>query len=325
MKKKLISIVTPCFNESEGIIACYEAIRQLFDTELKAYALEHIFCDNASTDNTVALLKKIAANDPNVKIIVNSRNFGILKNTYNGVLSTTGDAVLLFMPVDLQDPPALIPEFVKHWESGYEIVYGIRAKRTENFLLAGARKAYYRLLSRLTYVEYPLNVGDYQLVDRCVLNAMKQIDDAQPFMRLMTFDCGFKSIGVSYTWGARQYGKSKNNLLHMFEQGLNGLISFSGAPLRVALLVGFSVATISLLYAVGIFFLTLFGFVESQTGIPTMIISLFFFGGVQLFFLGVLGEYIFAIFNQVRRKPLVIERERVNFNLLESKNDGQIK
>ena len=314
MKKKLISIVTPCFNEAESIIACYEAIKHIFDTELKDYRLEHIFCDNASTDNTVELLEAVAEHDPNVKIIVNSRNFGILKNTYNGVLNASGDAILLFMPVDLQDPPALIPQFVKHWESGYEIVYGIRAKREENFLLVAARKAYYRLLSCMTYVEYPLNVGDFQLIDKCVLNAMRQIDDAQPFMRLMTFDCGFKSIGVAYTWESRKYGKSKNNFLHMFEQGLNGLVSFSSAPLRAALIIGFSVATISLLYAICVFFLTLFGFIHSQTGIPTIIIALFFFGGVQLFFLGVLGEYIFAIFNQVRRKPLVIERKRINFD-----------
>lgn len=315
MKKKRISIISPCFNESEGIVACYETIKRIFKVELNdKYELEHIFCDNASTDNTVALLKTIAALDPNVKIIVNSRNFGILKNTYNGVLSATGDAVLLFMPVDLQDPPELIPQFIKHWESGYEIVYGVRAKRQENFFLVAARKAYYRLLSKLTYVEYPLNVGDFQLVDKCVLDAMRQIDDARPFMRLMTFDCGFKSIGVEYTWASRKYGKSKNNLLHLFEQGLNGLISFSGVPLRAALLMGFSVSVLSLLYAISIFVLTLLGYVHGQAGIPTVIIALFFFGGVQLFFLGVLGEYIYAIFNQVRRKPLVIEKERINFD-----------
>jgi polyisoprenyl-phosphate glycosyltransferase len=314
VKKKTISIITPCFNESESILECYNAIKKIFDNELKNYNLEHIFCDNASTDDTVELLETVAKQDHHIKIIVNSRNFGILKNTYNGVLNATGDAVLLFMPVDLQDPPELIPEFVKHWENGYEIVYGIRAKREENFLLASARRMYYRFLSRLTYVNYPLNVGDFQLIDKCVLNTMRQIDDAQPFMRLMTFDCGFKSIGVSYTWKERKHGKSKNSLLHMMEQGLNGLVSFSGAPLRAALIVGFGVATVSLLYAVSVFFLTFFGFIHSQMGIPTIIIALFFFGGVQLFFLGVLGEYIFAIFNQVRRKPLVVERRRINFD-----------
>ncbi len=313
MKKKLISIVTPCFNEEEGIISCQQAIKIIFDTELKDYEFEHIFCDNASTDRTVELLKEVAIYDTRVKIIVNSRNFGILKNTYNGVLSASGDAILLFMPVDLQDPPELIPTFVKHWEDGYEIVYGIRAKREEVVLLVAARKAYYRLLSKLTYVDYPPDVGDFQLIDRRVLDAMRQIDDAQPFMRLMTFDCGFKSIGVKYTWRARQYGKSRNSLLHMLEQGLNGLVSFSGVPLRLALVIGFIVSALSLLYAISIFLLTIFGAIHSQAGIPTIVIALFFFGGIQLFFLGILGEYIFAIFNQVRRKPLVIERERVNF------------
>ncbi|MGH6802217.1 MAG: glycosyltransferase family 2 protein, partial [Methyloceanibacter sp.] len=278
------------------------------------YDFEHIFCDNASSDRTVPLIKGLAARDRRVKLIVNSRNFGILKNTYNGVLNATGDAILLFMPVDLQDPPELIPTFVKRWEEGYEIVYGIRAKREEGSLLVAARKAYYWLLSHLTYVNYPPNVGDFQLIDKRVLNAMRQIDDAQPFMRLMTFDCGFKATGVEYTWRARKYGKSQNSLLHMLDQGLNGLVSFSGAPLRLALVMGFGIAALSLLYAVSIFALALIGFIHSQAGIPTIVIALFFFGGVQLFFLGVLGEYIFAIFNQVRHRPLVVERERVNFD-----------
>ena len=314
MPRKVISVITPCFNEEKGIIECYESVRRIFDSELKEYGLEHIFCDNASTDHTVPMLKELALRDSRVKIIVNSRNFGILKNTYNGVLSSTGDAILLFLPVDLQDPPELIPTFVHQWEKGFEIVYGIRAKREESFWLATARKAYYRLLSGLTYVDYPANVGDFQLVDRRVLDAMRRIDDAQPFMRLMTFDCGFRSYGISYTWRARKYGKSKNNLRHMFSQGWNGLISFSGAPLRAALILGFAVAGLSLLYSIAVFLLTLFGMVHSQAGIPTLVIALFFFGGVQLFFMGVLGEYIYAIYNQVRHKPLVVERERVNFD-----------
>jgi glycosyltransferase involved in cell wall biosynthesis len=313
MEKKTISIVTPCFNEEKGILHCYEEIKKLFEEKLPNYRREHIFCDNASSDRTVELLKAAAAADPYVKIIVNSRNFGILKNTYNGVLSASGDSILLFMPVDLQDPPELIPDFVKKWEEGFEIVYGMRAKREEGFVIATARKVYYRLLSRLTYVNYPPDAGDFQLVDRRVLNAMKEIEDAQPFMRLMTFDCGFKSTGIAYTWRARTYGKSQNSLLRMFDQGLNGIISFSGAPVRMALVAGFFLATLSLLYSISIFLLALFGMIKSQGGIPTIIVALFFFGGVQLFFLGVLGEYILAIYNQVRKRPLVVERERVNF------------
>lgn len=313
MTKKTISIVSPCYNEEAGILECYETIRRLFDTQLAGYNLEYIFCDNASTDRTVEILKEVAAKDPSVKIIVNSRNFGVLNNTYNGVLNATGDATLLFMPVDMQDPPELLPEFVKLWESGYEIVYGIRAQREEPFLLAAARKAYYWLLSKVTYVDYPRNVGDFQLVDRCVLNAMKQIDDAQPFMRLMTFECGFRSVGVSYTWRARKHGISRNGLARMFEQGLTGIISFSNAPIRLALICGGLIAAASMSYAFVILLLVLFKVLEAPEGIPTVIIAIFFFAGVQLFFMGLIGEYILAIYNQVRRKPLIVERERINF------------
>ena len=313
MHKKTISIISPCFNEEAGIVECYETIRTLFATELENYELEYIFCDNCSTDRTVELLKEIASRDDRVKIIVNSRNFGILNNTYNGVRNATGDAVLLFMPVDLQDPPELIPQFVKHWESGYEIVYGIRAQREEGWVMSSARKAYYQLLSRITYLNYPPHVGDFQLVDKCVLNAMKQIDDAQPFMRLMTFECGFRSIGVSYTWRSRKHGFSRNSIARMFEQGLTGIVSFSTAPIRLALIFGIAISALSILYAFAVLAMVMFGSTQAQNGIPTVIVAMFFFSGVQLFFLGVIGEYVLAIFNQVRRRPLVIERERVNF------------
>jgi len=311
---KKISVITPCFNEEDGIIECVEVVRKVFERDLPGYDLEHIFCDNCSTDNTVNILKELAATDKRIKIIVNSRNFGILKNTYNGVLNSTGDAVILFMPADLQDPPELIPEFVKQWEKGYEIVYGIRATREEGFFIRNIRHAYYRLLSKLTYVNYPPDAGDFQLIDRVVLEAMKNIDDAQPFMRIMTFDCGFRSYGISYTWRTRKHGLSRNGWINMFLQGLNGIISFSGAPLRLALISGMVLSSLSMIYAISVGILALTGMLSTIHGIPTVIVGLFFLGGVQLFFIGVLGEYILAIYNQVRRRPLVIERERINFD-----------
>jgi polyisoprenyl-phosphate glycosyltransferase len=310
---KTISIVTPCYNEEASVQECVETIQRLFASELANYRLEHIFCDNCSTDRTVEILKSLAQDNKSLKIIVNSRNFGILKNTYNGVLSASGDAVLLFLPVDLQDPPELIPEFVRHWEAGYEIVYGQRAQREESFVLRNVRKLYYRFLSKLTYVDYPPDAGDFQLVDRKVHEAMKRIDDAQPFMRMMTFESGFRSIGIKYRWRARKHGKSRNRFSSMFDQGLNGITSFSGAPVRTALVAGFLISILSIGYSLAVLILALLGRIHSPAGIPTLIAALFFFGGVQLFFIGVLGEYILAIYNQVRRKPLVVERERINF------------
>ena len=311
--RKTISIVTPCFNEEASVRECYETIKRVFDTELPGYDREHIFCDNASTDTTVEILRGIAAQDPSVKVIVNARNFGILRNNYNGVLAATGDAVVLFMPVDLQDPPELIPTFVKHWEAGTEIVYGIRAQREEALWLRSTRKLYYQMLSRLSYVDYPPNVGDYQLVDRKVIDAMKRIDDAQPFMRMMPFEVGYRAVGIPYTWRARKVGVSRNRFLHMVDQGINGLVSFSNAPVRIALWTGVAISMLSFLYSLAVFLLTLFGYVKAEAGIPTVILAVFFFGGIQLLFLGVIGEYVLAIFNQVRRRPIVFERERINF------------
>lgn len=312
---KKISVITPCFNEEDSIIECIKQIKKIFDQDLLNYELEHIFCDNGSSDNTVKILKQIAAKDRRIKIIVNSRNFGILKNTYNGVLNATGDAAILFMPVDLQDPPELIREFVKYWEKGYQIVYGMRTKRQEGFFYRNIRKVYYRLLSSCTYVEYPPDAGDYQLVDRVVLNAMKQIDDAQPFMRLMTFDCGFRSFGIPYTWQARKKGVSHNTLINMISQGLNGFVSFSSLPLRIALFFGSILSCLSITYAFCVGVMAALGKTSAVgRGVPTVIVALFFFSGIQLLFAGILGEYILAIYNQVRRRPLVIEKERINFD-----------
>lgn len=311
---KTISIITPCFNEEENVRDCYETVKALFANELRAYAREHIFADNSSTDRTTTILREIAANDPSVKVIVNARNFGPMRSTYNAVLAASGDAILLFLPADMQDPPALLPEFVKLWEQGYEIVYGIRATRSEGLVMRSIRRAYYRLINQLSYVKVPLDVGDFQLIDRKVLEAMRQIDDAYPFMRLMTFECGFRAVGIPYHWQERKKGISKNRIFSLIDQGLNGIITFTSVPLRLALFGGGVIAVLSLLYA----FVTLVASIAitgrlTTPGITTLIVGLFFFAGVQLFFMGMMGEYILAIYGQVRRKPLVVERERLNF------------
>jgi polyisoprenyl-phosphate glycosyltransferase len=229
-------------------------------------------------------------------------------------LAATDDAVVLFMPADLQDPPELIPEMVKHWETGFEIVYGIRATRSEGLVMKSIRKMYYRLISNFSTIKVPPDVGDFQLVDKRIVNGMRQIEDAYPFMRIMTFEIGGKTLGIPYNWRARKRGFSKNTLKTLLDEGLNGLVTFTVAPIRLALYFGFLIAFCSVAYALlnligGLIF---YGHI-AQPGIMTLIVALFFFGGVQMFFLGLLGEYILAIYGQVRKKPLVIERERINF------------
>lgn len=312
---KTISIVTPAYNEDVNVKDCYEAVRVLFDKELAGYRREHIFCDNASTDSTLTILRELAAADPCIKVIVNARNFGPLRNTYNGVMAASGDAILIFLPADMQDPPELLPTFVSHWEQGYEIVYGIRSTREEGRLMRSIRQVYYSLLTRFSGMEIPPGVGDFQLIDKRVVDSMRNIRDTYPFMRMMTFECGGKAIGVRYTWRARKKGLSKNRALALIDQGMNGFTSFTTAPIRIGLAAGFLLAFLSIAYAVVTLVIGLLVNGRlAQPGIMTLIVALFFFGGAQLFFLGLIGEYVLAIYGQVRDKPVVFERERINFN-----------
>jgi glycosyltransferase involved in cell wall biosynthesis len=313
-ERKRISIVTPCYNEELNVRACRDAVRQVFQSALLAYDYEHIFCDNDSKDATPGILRELAAEDPHVKVILNSRNFGPFRSTFNGILSTSGDAVLCFLPADLQDPPELIPEMVRRWESGYEVVYGVRATREEGLGMRGIRRLYYRLVARLAEIEPSVNVGEFQLVDRCVINALRAFDDYYPYIRGMIASCGFRSVAVEYAWKARAKGRSKNRLYHLIDQGLNGLVSFTNLPLRLCSLFGLTLSCLTLLYgAVSLILNVIYYRQVAPPGIATLIVALFFFSGIQLFFLGFLGEYVGAIHSQVRKRPLVIERGRLNF------------
>ncbi len=311
---KLISVVTPCFNEEKNIYSCYERVKSVFENYKGKYKYEHIICDNSSTDKSLQILKEIASNDKNIKLIVNSRNYGVLKNNFNGVLSAAGEAVILMIPADLQDPPELIPEFIDYWEKGYEIVYGLRKKREEFLMLAIMRKLYYRFLSLIANIKYPPDAGDFQLVDKIVIDAIKKSYIADPFMRMSTFDTGFKSIGISYTWKRREFGKSNNNFFHMLIQGLDGITSFSNLPIRLTIFTGFLISITSFLYVLILFILVFMGIApRGDQGTLTIIGGIFLLGGVQIFSIGIVGEYVVRVLNQVRKKPHVIERERINF------------
>jgi glycosyltransferase involved in cell wall biosynthesis len=311
--RKLISVVTPCFNEQDNVTACHEAVRAVFEKELPGYDYEHVFCDNASTDATAGVLRDLAARDPRVKVILNARNFGPFRSMFNGILNTSGDAVLLMLAADLQDPPELLPRFVRLWEDGHEVVYGVRRQREEGRLMRAVRRLYYRTVSRCADIDIPLNAGEFQLVDRKVVEALRGCEDYYPYIRGLVANCGFRRAGVEYTWRARRRGFSKNRLYHLIDQGLNGLISFTNLPMRVCMLTGVALAALSFVYAAFTVGYHLLWGGQAPPGIPTLIAALFLFSGVQLFFFGVLGEYVSAIHSQVRRRPLVVERGRINF------------
>jgi len=246
---------------------------------------------------------------------VNARNFGPCCSTFNGLMQAKGDAVVVLLPVDLQDPPGLIVEFVKKWEEGYQVVYGIRKTRRESFIMVLARRIYYRMVNNLANVYIPPDVGAFQMIDRVVVEALRKFEDYYPYTRGMIASCGFKSTGIEYTWNSRKKGASKTKLYHLIDQGLNGLISFTNVPLRICMLSGFLLAVSGILYAFLQLMVSIIWYRKiAPPGIATLIVALFFFGGVQLFFLGFLGEYIGAIHSQVRKRPLVIEQERVNFD-----------
>jgi polyisoprenyl-phosphate glycosyltransferase len=308
MKRRIISIVTPCYNEADNVAECHAALAAVFARELPDYDFEHIFCDNASTDSTAAELTRLAAQEPRVKVIFNARNVGPFCSTFNGLCATRGAATVVLFAADLQDPPEVIVEFVRRWEAGADIVYGIRKFREEGLILRNVRRLYYRA------VPIPADVGEFQLIDRQVVDALRQHDDHYPYIRGMIANCGFRSVGVPYTWKARRRGVSKNRIYHLIDQGLNGLISFSKLPMRVCMGAGVALALCSIVFALGALGWHLaMGPGGAPPGIPTLIVALFFFSGVQLFFFGVLGEYIGAIHAQVRKRPLVIERGRLNF------------
>lgn len=311
--RHLVSIVTPCYNEEQNVKECYESVRNVLEDVGDDYEYEHIFCDNASTDGTVEILREIAKLDSRVKVIINSRNFGAFASMYNGLMATRGDIVVPFVPADLQDPPTLIPAMLDLWTKGFEVVYGVRANRQESWLLRSARRIYYRMVSRFANIDIPENVGEFSLIDKKVVDSLRKYDDYYPYLRGMIASCGFKSTSIPYTWNRRKRGFSKTGIYALADAGLNGLISFTNLPMRLCMFGGFIIALLSIVYAS---FTAVFSLIYYQEftapGIPTLITALFFFSGINLFFLGLLGEYISAIHFQVRKRPLVIERERIN-------------
>ena len=309
---KTISVVSPCYNEEDNVETCYETVRAIFERDLPGYGYEHLFIDNGSSDRTVEILKGIASRDPRVKIVVNARNFGVFRSTFNGLRYATGDAVLVMLPVDLQDPPELIPDFVRLWEQGYEIVAGARSTREETFALRSARKVFYRLVNALSDFELSPDVGEFQLIDRKVMDAVLRHDDHYPYIRGIIASVGFKRIIVPYTWRARKRGVSKHNLMMLIDQALNAIFAFTKAPMRFCTFAGTGIAIASILFAIFEVLAYFAGLGIAPRGTTTIIVALFFLSGIQLLFIGMLGEYITSIHNQVRGGPMVVERELIN-------------
>jgi glycosyltransferase involved in cell wall biosynthesis len=310
--KKLISILTPCFNEEENVAILYSKVRDVFE-QLPQYRYEHIFIDNASTDKTVDILKRLAAQDKNLKIIVNVRNFGHIRSPFYGMREAYGDAVIA-MAADLQDPPELIPELLKKWEEGYKIVCPVKNKSKENPLMFLLRKLFYNILDKFSEGSKQIkNFTGSGLYDKKFIDIIRTIDDPYPYFRGLVSELGFEYATVPFVQPKRLHGKSNIKFYALYDIGMLGFVNHSKLPLRLASFIGFSVALLSLLVAVGYFIYKLIFWENFSTGVAPLVIGLFFFSAVQLFFIGIIGEYIGAIHTQVRKRPLVVEKERINF------------
>jgi polyisoprenyl-phosphate glycosyltransferase len=310
-ERKLISVVTACFNEEDNIQAVYTQVRQVFE-QFPQYQYEHIFIDNASADRTVPILKEIASRDPNVKIIVNARNFGHIRSPFHGLIQATGDAVISIV-ADLQDPPELIAEFLKKWEQGYKMVLGIKKGSEEAKPMFAVRKLYYKIVSSLAEVELIKDFTGFGLYDQKVIQILRDVDDPYPYFRGLICDIGFEKAMVEYVQPLRKCGITKNNFYALYDMAMLGMTNHSKVPLRFATMLGFAMSILSLLFGLSYLAYKLIFWERFSVGIAPLVIGLFFFGSVQLFFLGIVGEYVGAIHTQVLRRPLVIEKERVNF------------
>lgn len=309
---KKISIITPCFNEAENVKECFETVRQVMQEMLPNYQYEHIFADNSSTDNSWEVLKEIASKDPRVKLIRNSRNVGPFRNMWNAMKHTSGDAVVPLVPADLQDPPKTIPDLVRNWESGDLLVYGVRKQREEALVMRFARNLYYKVVERFADFYVPPHAGEFLLADRRVVDSVLETDDSYPYIRGLFAQTGVRSSQVTYTWVRRKRGQSRNSLIDLIDQAINGFVSTSRLPARAALLGGFLMSLLGVFAAILFLVLFLFDREQVQLGVPTLVVTIFMYGGLQLFFLGLIGEYVLSVHGQVRRAPRLFEIETVN-------------
>ncbi len=310
---KLISVMTPCYNEEDNVEEVYMQVKEVF-AGWPGYSYEHIFIDNASKDRTVAILKEIAKKDKNVKVIVNEKNFGPIRSPYYALLQARGDAVVVLV-ADLQDPPSMIEDFIRKWEEGCKIIIGVKkTSREKNAVMFMIRKLYYRLIDRIAETEHIKDFTGFGLYDKSFVDVLRRLDDPYPYFRGLVAELGQDRFEIDYEQPERKRGKSNNNVYTLYDIAMLGFVNHSKVPLRLASFTGFVCAFISLLVAVGYFVYKLIFWSQFQLGIAPLVVGFFFFMSVQLFFIGMVGEYIGAIYTQVRKRPLVIEKERVNFD-----------
>ncbi len=310
---KKISIVVPTYNEYENVELLVNEINKIFNNGLSEYEYEIIFIDNYSLDKTRDKIIEMAVKDKKIKAIFNAKNFGQLNSPYYGMTQATGDCVIL-MVADLQDPPEKIKEFVAEWEKGYKIVVGIKTKSKESKIMYFLRTMFYKTIKKISNVEHIEHFTGFGLYDKDFIKILDSLNDPQPYLRGIVAELGFTRKEISYTQPQRKFGKTKNNFFTLYDIGMLGITSYSKVVLRTATIFGFIIAGLSILVSIIYLILKLLYWNMFPAGTAPIIIGMFFLGGIQLFFIGFLGEYIMNINTRVMNRPLVVEEKRINFD-----------
>jgi dolichol-phosphate mannosyltransferase len=312
MNKKIITIVSPTYNEEENILLFYSRVNEVIKN-ISNYQFEFLFIDNASTDETANILKDLAKQDKKIKVILNTRNFGHIRSPYWGIIQSQGDATI-YLASDLQDPPELIPKFIDAWESGFKVALGVKPESKLNFLNHQLRKAYYKVLNKISNVSIIKNSTGFGLYDREVLNEVRKINDPYPFLRGIIAELGYEVKQIPFLQERRVRGYTKNNFYTLYDIGMLGIISHSITPIRMASFFGFLIGCISFIFAFIFTILKLIYWDSFPLGISPIIIGMFFMFGLILIFIGFLGEYIGSIHTYLQKRPIVVEKERINFD-----------
>jgi glycosyltransferase involved in cell wall biosynthesis len=308
---KTVSVVVPVFNEEENIVLIYDRLTKVF--EKVPYILEMLFIDNCSTDRSRERIEELCSKDKRVKSIFNARNFGFTRSTFYGLLNATGDCAILIF-ADMQEPPEVIPEFLAAWEDGSKIVIGVKRKSTENPIMYFIRSLYYRFIEKISDIDHIKQFVGFGLYDRSFLEILKELDDPIPYLRGIVAELGYKISRVEYNQNARQKGKTKFNFFKLYDVAMLGITSYSKVLMRLSTIIGFVLAIICMIIAGVTFIIKLFNWEYFSVGVAALTIGVFFLGSIQLFFIGILGEYILNINERVMKRPLVVEEKRINFD-----------
>ena len=310
--KKIITIVIPTYKEEDNIIPAYKEVTSIMVNELSHYDYEIMFVDNDSPDNTRFLIKELCEKDKKVKAIFNARNFGQARSHFYGLIQAQGDCAVL-LHADLQNPPSVIPLFVKEWENGAKVVVGIKDNSKENRFMFFMRSVYYKLMSKVSDTEQIEHFSDFELLDKEFLNVLIRLNDPLPYLRGIVSELGFKMKRVHYSQNNRERGETSANWKVIYDFAMLGITSYTKSIMRLATKIGFVLSFISMIIAIITFIMKLNNWDEFPIGVASTSIGVWFLGSVQLFFIGFLGEYVLNINTRVMNRPLVIEQERINF------------